>query len=55
MLCEIHGIPQYGCLKLKIPGPWGVTMVTTSTAKVYRYEQEGTARAAADVAAVDFA
>lgn len=48
-------ISNYGCLKLKIPSPQGVIVVTTSTTEAYRYEQEGTTLAMTDVAAADFA
>ena len=52
---KFMAVLHYGCLKLKIPGPRGVIVVATSVAEAYRCEQEGTAHATTDVAAIDFA
>ena len=48
-------VPYYGCLKLKMLGPWGVIMAATSVAEAYHYEQEGTTLAMVNIATTDFA
>jgi hypothetical protein len=48
-------ISHYGCLKLKMPGPWGVIMVATSVAEAYHCEQEHTSCVVGDVPTTDFA
>ena len=40
MLREVHGVPNYTYLKLKMPGPHGVITVGTSFQRAYKCEVE---------------
>lgn len=54
MHAKFMAVPHYSCLKLKMPGPWGVFTAASSTTEAYLCEQEGMAFAIADVTAIDF-
>ena len=40
MLCEVHAVPNYTYLKLKIPGPGGAITIGTSFQRSYECEVE---------------